>query len=102
MVIVLSFPWIIYNLYHYGYPTANAIAKELQQKHINPNYDTYDIYFIINGISYLFATFWSPQEAILNPPTIMSMNFISVGLIIAIFYLAYKLMCSLKKGIDFS
>jgi len=97
LVFVIISPWFIYNLHQYGYLTANTMAKGMQQHIINPNYDKYDLFFIFNGLPYLFATFWNPQEAMLNPPVIMTLNFISVCIIFIILYFIYYLIRNLNK-----
>ena len=97
-VFVIISPWFIYNLHQYGYLTANTIAKRMQQHIVNPNFDTYDLFFIFNGLSCLLATLFNPQESMLNPPVIMTLNFLSVCIIFIILYFIYYLIRNLDKS----
>ncbi|WP_240414714.1 hypothetical protein [Paenibacillus periandrae] len=94
---LITLPWFIFNYLHYGQLTAGIIVQNMQQPAVNPNYDKYGIYYIIQNFPRLLSTFINPQEAILSRLNIWITDFISGLIIVVLLSVIYYLIINFKN-----
>lgn len=78
-------PWFVFNYIYYGESTASNIVMEMQKIGVNPNNDTYGLWYVATNIPRMASFFWNPQEGgFPDQPLYMMMEFITVLILIAI------------------
>ncbi|WP_342479121.1 hypothetical protein NYE24_16685 [Paenibacillus sp. FSL H7-0350] len=63
ITLLITLPWFIFNYTHYNKLTATKLHVDFVKGIVNPENIQLTPYYILQKISYLFGSFWNPQES---------------------------------------
>ncbi|OPH53109.1 hypothetical protein BC351_32025 [Paenibacillus ferrarius] len=90
-VVSIMAPWFIMNYYYYGVSTAGNIVMDMQRSVVNPNNDSYGLWYVALNLPRMFVYFWNPQEgAYPEQPLFLLIEYLTMFTVIAIISVLYK------------